>query len=95
MTAVTRPTDGDDPPEVIDFGYIRDILVDHAALDPAPITPDATLAQAGVDSMALTVLSMTVEDRLGLLVTEAVLAQAPTVAALAGLVAGRAADHAL
>jgi acyl carrier protein len=86
------PTTADGvPPVVIDFAYIKNILVDQAALPPTPITPEATQAQAGVDSMAVTVLSMTLEDRLGLVITEHELAQRPTVAALVDLVAQRAA----
>jgi hypothetical protein len=43
--------------------------------------------------MAVTVLSMTLEDRFGVLITERDLAKAPTVAALVELVAKRAAQH--
>lgn len=78
-------------PVVIDFPYIKNILVDQAALPPTPITPEATQAQAGIDSMAITVLSMALEDRLGLAIAEHELTQKPTVAALVDLVARRAA----
>jgi acyl carrier protein len=74
-------------PVPIDFAYIKDILVDQAALPAAPITPDASQAQAGIDSMAITVLSMTLEDRLGLAISERELAQSPTVGALVDLIA--------
>ncbi|WP_413811127.1 wax ester/triacylglycerol synthase domain-containing protein [Streptomyces sp. OE57] len=88
------PTGADGgPPVAIDFPYIRNILVDQAALPPTPITPEATQAQAGIDSMAITVLSMTLEDRLGLVIAERELAQRPTVAALVDFVAQRAAAH--
>ncbi|WP_326608825.1 phosphopantetheine-binding protein [Streptomyces scopuliridis] len=76
---------------VIDFPYIKNILVDQAALPPTPIAPEATQAQAGIDSMAITVLSMTLEDRIGLVIAERELAQRPTVTALVDFVAQRAA----
>ncbi|SFG55074.1 wax ester/triacylglycerol synthase domain-containing protein [Streptomyces mirabilis] len=78
---------------VVDFAFIKDILVNQAALPAAPIDQQATQAQAGIDSMAVTVLSMTLEDRFGVLITERDLAKAPTVAALVELVAQRAAQH--
>lgn len=89
------PTAADgEPAVVIDFPYIKNILVDQAALPPTPITPEATPVQAGIDSMAITVLSMTLEDRLGLAIAEHDLTQRPTVAALVDFVAQRAALHA-
>ncbi|MGW0547843.1 wax ester/triacylglycerol synthase domain-containing protein [Streptomyces altiplanensis] len=85
-----------DAAPVIDFGLIKDILVQQGSLPAAPITPRATQAQAGIDSLAVAVLSMTLEDRMGVTITEHELAQAPTVADLVSLVARRApsrSDH--
>lgn len=90
MTLLSSSTDGDDVPRAVDFAFVKTVLVQSAALPAEPITPGATLVQAGVDSMAVTVLSMALEDRLGLVVSENVLAQAPTVGALVDLVAERA-----
>lgn len=83
----------EDTSAVVDFAFIKNVLVHHAALPAAPITQDATQRQAGIDSMAVTVLSMALEDQLGLLITEHDLAQAPTVANLVDLVAQRAAPQ--
>ncbi|MCX4238576.1 acyl carrier protein [Streptomyces sp. NPDC020707] len=73
---------------------LKGILTAQAGLPSAPITADATLADAGIDSMAVTVLSMQLEDRMGLFLTEDELACAPTVNALADLIASRAAGNA-
>ncbi|MBT2482976.1 acyl carrier protein [Streptomyces sp. ISL-94] len=93
MSELSTTTDRHDTPVVIDFPFIKDILVHSAALPPGPITPDASQAQAGIDSMALTVLSMTLEDRLGLFIPESALARTSTVAALVDLVAKQAATR--
>ncbi|MFI9586344.1 wax ester/triacylglycerol synthase domain-containing protein [Streptomyces sp. NPDC052236] len=88
------PVGNGESADTVDFALIKNILVDQAALPAAPITPHATQAQAGIDSMAVTVLSMTLEDRLGVLITEHDLATAPTVTAVVDLVSQRAAAHA-
>ncbi|MEU2159287.1 MULTISPECIES: acyl carrier protein [unclassified Streptomyces] len=67
------------------------ILTERAGLQPGPITLTATLAQAGVDSMAVTVLSMVLEDDFNVLIGEKELLAAPTIAALSQLVNERAA----
>jgi len=90
-TPVAAPVDEDTTAIVIDFTLIKNLLVDHGALPAGPITADATQSQAGIDSMAVTALSMALEDRLGLIITEHDLAQAPTVADLVDLVTRRAA----
>jgi diacylglycerol O-acyltransferase len=83
--------DGEHTQPVIDYALIKELLVEHAALPAEPITQDATQTQAGIDSMAVIALSMALEDRLGLLITEHELGQAPTVAHLVRLVSQRAA----
>lgn len=72
------------------FDTIKQILTTRGGLPAHPIVPDATLAEAGVDSMAVTVLSMVLEERLGLVISEDELVTAPTVSALAELVSDRA-----
>lgn len=91
LTPVPTPTDEDATAIVVDFALIKNLLVDHGALPAGPITQDATQSQAGIDSMAVTALSMALEDRLGLIITEHDLAKAPTVADLVDLVTQRAA----
>ncbi|MFE7899430.1 wax ester/triacylglycerol synthase domain-containing protein [Streptomyces sp. NPDC057424] len=93
-TGVTLPTPAADrnTTTVIDFALIKDILVQQGNLPAAPITPQATQAQAGIDSLAVAELSMSLEDRMGIMITEHALAQAPTVADLVNLVAQRAAS---
>ncbi|MET7642440.1 wax ester/triacylglycerol synthase domain-containing protein [Streptomyces sp. NPDC005426] len=94
-TGVVLPVHGAeiDAASVIDFGLVKDILVRQGGLPAAPITPRATQEQAGIDSLAVAVLSMTLEDLMGIVITEPELAQAVTVADLAGLVARRAAPR--
>ncbi|MGW0312594.1 wax ester/triacylglycerol synthase domain-containing protein [Streptomyces flavidovirens] len=85
-----------DTATVIDFAFIKNILVQQASLPAARITPRATQTEAGIDSLAIALLSMTLEDRLGILITERELTKAPTVTDLVDLVARRAAspsDH--
>ncbi|MEU0336746.1 acyl carrier protein [Streptomyces sp. NPDC006193] len=71
------------------FEQLKSILTTNGGLPAAPITPEASLADAGIDSMALVILSMQVEDRLGTQISEDELATATSVAGLAELVARR------
>ncbi|MET7320159.1 wax ester/triacylglycerol synthase domain-containing protein [Streptomyces sp. NPDC005549] len=93
---IPAPARDCDTAAVIDLGLIKDILVQQGGLPAAPITAGATQAQAGIDSLATALLSMTLEDRMGIVITEHELAKAATVADLVDLVARRAAspsDH--
>jgi acyl carrier protein len=83
-----------DTTAIIDFALIKDILVQQGSLPAAPITAGATQAQAGIDSLAIALLSMTLEDRMGVVIAEHELAKAPTVADLVHLVVQRAASPA-
>ncbi|MEU4348195.1 acyl carrier protein [Streptomyces sp. NPDC023838] len=65
------------------------ILTHDAGLPAELVSPSATLAKAGVDSMALAVLSMVLEDAHGVVIGEHELGQAATVGDLASLVADR------
>ncbi|MFD3504190.1 acyl carrier protein [Streptomyces sp. NPDC058676] len=81
---------------VIDFDLIKGILVHQGNLPADSITHRATQEEAGIDSLAVTALSMTLEDRLGVVITEHELAKPTTMADLVKLVAQRAAsssDH--
>lgn len=59
------------------------ILTQKAGLPAGPVTPTATLKEAGVDSMAIAVLAMIIEDEYGLVVTESALSTHSTIAELA------------
>lgn len=72
------------------FELVKEILTTKGGLAPGPITPDASLAGAGVDSMALVVLSLQLEDRLGLEISEDDLSTAATVGGLADLISRHA-----
>ncbi|GGX96281.1 acyl carrier protein [Streptomyces minutiscleroticus] len=72
------------------FEQVKDILTTAGGLPAVPITPEASLPDAGVDSMALVVLSLQLEDRLGLEISEDDLAAAACVRELAELVDRRA-----
>ncbi|MFE6686987.1 acyl carrier protein [Streptomyces sp. NPDC057743] len=73
------------------YDQLKDLLVTRAGLPGEPIVPEASLAAAGIDSMAVTVLSMALEDVMGVAIDEDELSAAPSVAALAELIADRAA----
>ncbi|MEU7062862.1 acyl carrier protein [Streptomyces sp. NPDC051578] len=73
------------------FEQVKEILTTKGGLPAAPITPEASLVSANIDSMALVVLSMQVEEGIGVEVSEDVLGKAASVAELAELV-GRYAE---
>jgi acyl carrier protein len=52
------------------FEIIQDILVQKFALDRAKLTPDGTLEQLGIDSLAILEMLFDIEDRFGLKITE-------------------------
>ncbi|MEU6310755.1 acyl carrier protein [Streptomyces sp. NPDC047014] len=65
---------------------VIDILTTKAGLPPGPVTPTATLKDAGVDSMAVAVLAMILEDDYQLVITETALTAHSTVADLAAFI---------
>nr|WP_190092908.1 acyl carrier protein [Streptomyces melanogenes] len=65
---------------------VIDTLTQKAGLPAAPVTPTATLTQAGVDSMAIAVLAMVLEDDHGVVITETDLSGNSTIADLAALI---------
>ncbi|MER6048032.1 acyl carrier protein [Streptomyces sp. NPDC001793] len=73
------------------YAQLKEILIVRAGLPGEPIVPEASLARAGIDSMAITVLSMALEDELNVVIDEDELSAASSVAALADLIAARAA----
>ncbi|MFI9361553.1 acyl carrier protein [Kitasatospora sp. NPDC053057] len=68
------------------FDQVKEILTDRCGLPSAPVTPDAPLASAGVDSMALVVLSIHLEDRFGVEISEDQLSAATCVDDMAKLI---------
>ncbi|MEU9046207.1 MULTISPECIES: acyl carrier protein [unclassified Kitasatospora] len=62
------------------------VLTHKAALPPGPVTPEATLADAGVDSMAVAILAMVLEEDHGLVITESDLSATSTITELADFV---------
>ncbi|MFF3070228.1 acyl carrier protein [Kitasatospora sp. NPDC057904] len=65
---------------------VIDTLTQKAGLPAVAITPTATLAEAGVDSMAIAVLAMILEDDHGIVITETDLSANSTVAELAAFI---------
>ncbi|MFH9347824.1 acyl carrier protein [Kitasatospora sp. NPDC017646] len=72
------------------FDEIKEILTDRCGLPSAPLTPEAPLASAGVDSMALVVLSIHLEDRFGVEISEDQLSAATCVDDMAKLISRHA-----
>ncbi|MFJ9694567.1 acyl carrier protein [Kitasatospora sp. NPDC101183] len=54
------------------YETIRSCLVDEFEVAPALVTPDASLASLALDSLALVELSLVVEERLGITVSDLV-----------------------
>ncbi|WP_381790135.1 wax ester/triacylglycerol synthase domain-containing protein [Streptomyces niveus] len=77
---------------VVDFDFIKGILVHQGNLPADSITRQATKEEAGIDSLAVTELSMILEERLGVVITEHELAKPTTMEDLVSLVAQRAAS---
>lgn len=67
------------------FEELRGLLVDELQMRADDVVPDATLAEAGLDSVALVELALLL--RPGVEVQDYELAEAPTLGALARLVA--------
>ncbi|MFG2684423.1 wax ester/triacylglycerol synthase domain-containing protein [Streptomyces sp. NPDC048392] len=76
---------------VIDFDFIKGVLVQQGNLPAESITRQATQEEAGIDSLAVTELSMILEERLGVVITEDELAKPTTMDELVSLVAQQAA----
>ncbi|MFB6891902.1 acyl carrier protein [Kitasatospora sp. NPDC056327] len=68
------------------FDQVKEILTSRCGLPSGPLTPEAPLAGAGVDSMALVVLSLHLEDRFGVEISEDELSTAASVDDLAALI---------
>ncbi|WP_395575803.1 wax ester/triacylglycerol synthase domain-containing protein [Streptomyces sp. BK79] len=91
LKAPSVPDADHDAATVVDFNLIKGILVHQGNLPADSITPQATQEQAGIDSLAVTELSMILEEHLGVVITEHELAKPATMADLVSLVAQRAA----
>ncbi|MGW7100108.1 acyl carrier protein [Streptomyces sp. NPDC054838] len=75
----------------MEFDQVKEILTGKCGLPSGPVTPDASLAGAGIDSMALVVLSLHLEDHFGLEISEDTLSTAPCVDDMAKLISRHAA----
>ncbi|ARZ66178.1 MULTISPECIES: acyl carrier protein [Streptomyces] len=73
------------------YERLRDILAGKLHVDPDRITYDATPEEIELDSLALVELSLVLETELGIRISEDDLAEAPTVGAVARLMAERSA----
>jgi acyl carrier protein len=67
------------------FETLRDILRDLLRIQPELITPEASMADLDVDSLAMVELSMELEKAHGLTIDEAELHELNTVGDLVGL----------
>ncbi|MGM1065443.1 acyl carrier protein [Saccharothrix sp. Mg75] len=65
------------------------ILTDTIGVPTRDIGPDTTPDQVDLDSLALVELSVALEEKLGVAITERELKELPTVGAIAELVADR------
>ncbi|MFB7836064.1 acyl carrier protein [Streptomyces sp. NPDC056056] len=65
---------------------LKDILVDHLQLDPDRLGPEASLEDAGLDSLAIVELNMLLAERHGTEIGEDRLASVTTVGALTRLI---------
>ncbi|MFG3403820.1 acyl carrier protein [Streptomyces sp. NPDC048142] len=65
---------------------LKEIFVDHLQLDPDNLGPDASLEDAGVDSLAIVELNMLLAERHGTEIGEDRLASVTTVGGLTRLV---------
>ncbi|WP_193776052.1 wax ester/triacylglycerol synthase domain-containing protein [Streptomyces sp. E2N166] len=86
------PATARDTAAVVDFDFIKGILVHQGNLSAESITRQATKEEAGIDSLAVTELSMILEERLGVVITEHELTKPTTMEDLVNLVAQRAAS---
>ncbi|MGW0764536.1 acyl carrier protein [Streptomyces sp. NPDC002676] len=71
------------------FEVLRGILVDELQMRADDIVPTATRTEVGLDSVALVELAELLRTRLGIEIQDYELAEAPTLADLARLVAER------
>ncbi|CAM5406924.1 hypothetical protein GCM10010329_86110 [Streptomyces spiroverticillatus] len=65
---------------------LRTLLVHDLRLPAARLTPDTTLSDAGLDSLAVVELSVLLEERYAIRLTEVELEQAPTLGDLDTLI---------
>lgn len=73
------------------FTALRDILVGPLKVELKKITPEATLNDLGLDSLAVVELSLVLEKDLGVKITDDELMDAPTIGAVADLIRARGA----
>jgi len=68
---------------------LKGILVNDLNLDEAGLRPDNSLEEAGLDSLSIVELSVTLSDRLGVEISEEDLQSAATVGEIARMVEQR------
>lgn len=71
------------------YDKLKSILVDDIRLPADDVRPDATLKEAGMDSLALVELSIVVSKRYGVELSDDELVETATVADIADLMAQR------
>jgi acyl carrier protein len=71
------------------YDKLKSILVDDIQLRDEDIRPDATLQEAGMDSLAMVELSIAVSKRCGVELSDDELVETATVADIADLMAQR------
>jgi acyl carrier protein len=72
------------------YEKLKSILIDDLELTAEDIRPEATLDEAGLDSLAIVDLSIVLNKQYGFEVSDDELMEAATVADIAGLLALRA-----
>jgi acyl carrier protein len=71
------------------YDELKSILVDDIGLAADYIRPEATLAEAGMDSLAMVELSLVLEKKLGASLSDDELIETATVSEIADMVAER------
>jgi len=71
------------------YDELKSILVNDIGLAEGNLRPDATLDEAGMDSLALVELSLVLEKRYAVVVSDDELIETATIADIANLVAQR------
>lgn len=71
------------------YDELKSILVDDIGLAEKDIWPEATLAEVGMDSLAMVELSLVLEKRHGITISDDELTETAAVADIANLVAER------
>ncbi|MEE1800978.1 acyl carrier protein [Streptomyces sp. NPDC101062] len=71
------------------FETLKEVLVDKLEADPEEITPEATVEDAGLDSLSIVELSIILEKDHAIAITDDELLAAPTIGDMARLMEER------